>query len=106
MEVKQAMKILHPDTTIQALAEVAYLADFRQSAKIEACDEACDEACVTVCDEIEKLQAENTELRELLNLAVKDIKECKSCINRAKFRNCEECKNCFWNEYFRESKIK
>lgn len=75
MEIEQAMKILHPDTTIQALAEIAYFAGFNQSAKIEACDEACDEACVAVCDEIEKLKAENTSLRDLLKLAVEDLKE-------------------------------
>ncbi len=66
MEIEQAMKILHPDTTLQALAEFAYLAGFRQSVRIEA----CEEACVAVCDEIERLRAENASLRELLKLAV------------------------------------
>ena len=50
MEIEQAMKILHPDTTLQALAEVECLVGFNQGAKREAWDEACDEACVTVCD--------------------------------------------------------
>ena len=58
MKIEQAIKILHPDTTLQALAEVEYLVGFNQGAKREAWDEACDNACVTVCDEIEKLQAE------------------------------------------------
>ena len=115
MEIEQAMKILHPSTTLQALAEVEYFAGFNQSAKREAWDEACDEACVAVCDEIEKLQAENASLRDLLKLAVEDLKlptyccvnclhgsvnediceqfdfDCKSCI--AKDCPCENCKS-------------
>ncbi len=115
MEIEQAMKILHPNTTLQALAEVEYFVGFNQGAKREAWDEACDNACVTVCDEIEKLQAENASLRDLLKLAVEDLKsladccghclhagvnedicirfdlDCKSCI--AKDCPCGNCKN-------------
>ena len=83
MEIEQAMKILHPDTTLQALAEVEYYAGFRQGATLEA----CDEACVAVCDEIERLRAENNIFTQSVGqntssaLTYKDIKTnfCPNC---------------------------
>lgn len=111
MEIEQAMKILHPNTTLQALAEVEYFVGFNQGAKREAWDEACDNACVTVCDEIEKLQAENASLRDLLKLAVENAEEkrekgCEFCsetrpypnvcspAENQRFQNSKFCKYC------------
>lgn len=43
MTIEQAIKILDPATSIEALAEVEYYAGFHGNfAKIEACNEACD----------------------------------------------------------------
>lgn len=42
MTIEEAIKILDPETTRQALAEIEYYAGFRgQEAKIEAVNEAC-----------------------------------------------------------------
>ena len=42
MSVEQAIRILHPDTTVEALAEIGYYAGFRsQEAELEAVNEAC-----------------------------------------------------------------
>lgn len=100
MEIEQAMKILHPDTTLQALAEVAYFAGFNSEiAEIEA----VNDACITVCDEIERLRAENASLRELLKLAVEDLKRptylCENCLHAGVNEdNCIrfdfDCKSC------------
>ena len=103
MEIEQAMKILHPNTTLQALAEVEYFVVFNQIAKREAWDDACVEACITVCDEIEKLQAENASLRDLLKMAVEALKRptylCEYClhagVNEDICIRCElDCKSC------------
>ena len=46
MTYEEAMKILHPDTTFTALAEVEYYGGFNgQEAKIKAVEEACLLAC-------------------------------------------------------------
>lgn len=46
MTYEEARKILHPDTTLQALAEIEYYAGFGgQEAKIKAVEEACSIAC-------------------------------------------------------------
>lgn len=46
MSVEQAIRILHPDTTVEALAEIGYYAGFRsQEAELEAVNEACNVAC-------------------------------------------------------------
>ena len=46
MSVEQAIRILHPDTTVEALAEIGYYAGFRsQDAELEAVNEACNVAC-------------------------------------------------------------
>ena len=46
MTHEEAMKILHPNTTLTALAEVEYYGGFNgQEAKIKAVEEACLLAC-------------------------------------------------------------
>jgi hypothetical protein len=43
---QEAKRILHPDTTTAALAEIAYYAEFHgEEAKLEAVNEACVVAC-------------------------------------------------------------
>lgn len=46
MTNEEAKRILHPDTTLEALTEIEYYAGFRgEQAKREAVDEACKVAC-------------------------------------------------------------
>lgn len=46
MTYEEARKILHPDITLQTLAEIEYYAGFRgRKAKIKAIEEACLIAC-------------------------------------------------------------
>lgn len=48
------------------------------------------------------LQQENERLKELLQLAVGDMKNnCKTCVNRTKWSDSEECKDCQCNEHAR-----
>lgn len=43
MTIQEAIRILDPDTTIEALAEIEYYAGFSgKKAKIHAVDEACE----------------------------------------------------------------
>lgn len=59
MSVEQAIRILHPDTTVEALAEIGYYAGFRsQKAELEAVNEACSVAC----EVIEKYLLEHKEI--------------------------------------------
>lgn len=46
MELKQAMKIIHPDTTFEALAEIRYYAGFKcKEAELDVVNEACEIVC-------------------------------------------------------------
>lgn len=48
MEAKEAIKILHPDTTAKALAEYRRLGGLKEIKK------ATDEACLLACEALEK----------------------------------------------------
>ena len=55
MTNEEAMKILHPGTTLTALAEVEYYGGFNgQEAKIKAVEEACLLACEALEKQIPK----------------------------------------------------
>ena len=55
MTYEEAMKILHPNTTFTALAEVEYYGGFNgQEAKIKAVEEACLIACKALEKQISK----------------------------------------------------
>ena len=55
MTHEEAMKILHPNTTLTALAEVEYYGGFNgQEAKIKAVEEACLLACEALDKQILK----------------------------------------------------
>lgn len=51
MEVKKAIELLHPDTTLQAFEEIRYYAGFRAG---QAELEAYIEACLIACDAMKK----------------------------------------------------
>lgn len=53
-------------------------------------------------DRIPRLQQENEQLRELLRLAVTDVKDkCQCCINRTLYSDNEKCKGCISNSYYK-----
>lgn len=53
MTYEEAKKILHPDTTLETLAEIEYYAGFNgQQAKINA----VNEACLVACEALDKVQ--------------------------------------------------
>ncbi len=57
MTYEEAKRILHPDTTFDALAEIEYYAGFTgKEAKLKAVDEACIIACEALdkCMKMEK----------------------------------------------------
>ena len=51
MTYEQAKKILHPDTTLETLAEIEYYAGFNGE---EAKRKAVDEACLVACESLDK----------------------------------------------------
>lgn len=51
MTYEEAKRILHPDTTLEALAEIEYYGGFNGG---EAKVKACDEACLVACEALEK----------------------------------------------------
>ena len=53
MTLEEARRILHPDTTIAALAEIEYYAGFNGE---EAKYKAVEEACIVACEAMEKLE--------------------------------------------------
>lgn len=59
MSVEQAIRILHPDTTVEALAEIGYYTGFRSK---EAELEAVNEACIVAFEVMEKYLLEHKEI--------------------------------------------
>lgn len=51
MTLQEAIRILHPDTTAEALAEIEYYAGFSGH---DACIKAVEEACVIACEAMGK----------------------------------------------------
>jgi hypothetical protein len=61
MTYEQAKLILHPDTTLVALADIEYYAGFNgEKAKLEAVNEACRVACEALdrCIELSKKEGD------------------------------------------------
>lgn len=55
MTAAEAKRIIHPDTTLEALAEVEYYGEFSgKNAKAAAVDEACLVACAALDKQIPK----------------------------------------------------
>ena len=55
MTAAEAKRIIHPDTTLEALAEIEYYGGFSgENAKIAAVDEACLVACAALDKQIPK----------------------------------------------------
>lgn len=55
MTLTEAIAILHPDTTLAALAKVEYYAGFNGvEAKVKACEAACDVACEVMQRELDR----------------------------------------------------
>ena len=70
MTNEEAIKILHPDTTLTALAEVEYYGGFNgQEAKIKA----VEEACIIACEALEK------QIPKKPYWEIYDGWHCKSC---------------------------
>lgn len=51
MTYEEAKRILHPDTTLEALAEIEFLGGFKGKEKLQ---EAVDEACLMACEALDK----------------------------------------------------
>ena len=52
MSIEEAIRILHPDTTLEALAEIEYYNGFKGAEKVQ---EAVTCACLVACDELRKI---------------------------------------------------
>ena len=97
MTYEEAMKILHPNTTLTALAEVEYYGGFNgQEAKIKAVEEACLLACKALEKQIPK---KLTRTNGGLSIAKKDFyTKCQLCnhniprvVRDARMRFCPFC---------------
>jgi len=92
MKIDEAMRIIHPNTTAQALSAIVYYGGL--AGRQIAVDKYA-EACITVCEHIEQQQSEIKELRELLGLAVGSIYKivmgdrADMCLSCSKFYNCQ-----------------
>lgn len=75
MTYKEAKRILHPDTTREALAEIEFLGGFKGKEKLR---KAVDEACLMACEALDK-QIPQTPL------------DIRAYPNGAKFADCPVC---------------
>lgn len=85
MTAAEAKRILHPDTTIEALAEIEYYGGLSgKNAKIAACDEACLVACVALDKQIPKecVRTKNNPI---------NYNACPICCERVSDNYCPNC---------------
>ena len=75
MTYEEAKRILHPDTTREALAEIEFLGGFKGKEKTR---KAVDEACLVACGALEK------------QIPLKPL-DIRACPNEAKYANCPIC---------------
>lgn len=65
MTAEEAKRIMHPDTTVEALAEIEYYGGFSgKKAQIAAVDEACLVACTALDKQIPKKPYNRVKLGE------------------------------------------
>ena len=78
MSIEEAIRILDPETSADAIAEIEYYAGFNKDMTIEKVNETCEVACgvmrafkklkilyAKVCERCDKLEKENDELTDL-----------------------------------------
>lgn len=78
MSIEEAIRILDPETSADAIAEIEYYSGFNKDKTIEKVNEACEVACgvmrafeklkilyAKVCERCDKLEKENDELTDL-----------------------------------------
>lgn len=74
MDYKEAYEILHPDTTIQKLAEIEYYGGFAgRQKKIEA----VNEACIVACEAMQELQDIKSQMDNNLKIYISELKQAK-----------------------------
>lgn len=66
MTIEEAIRILDPETTAEALAEIEYYAGFSgHTAKVQACSDACEVAVAALREKAEREKNEPLTLDEL-----------------------------------------
>lgn len=78
MTIEEAIRILDPETSSEAIGEIEYYAGFNKDKTIEKVNEACEVACsvmrafeklkvlyAKVCERCDELEKENEELIDL-----------------------------------------
>lgn len=93
MTYEEAKRILHPDTTWEALAEIGFLAGFKSKEKVQ---EEVDEACLVACEALEKqIPMKPTCLNRTQHFENCDVVLCPRCKKRLKMKSkgkyCDKC---------------
>lgn len=91
MTYEEAKRILHPDTTREALAEIEFLGGFRGKQKSR---EAVDEACIMACEALDK-QIPDRHFQNECGCIVD-----YSVLRRAIDKKCKS-KNCYLHDCYR-----
>ena len=93
MTYEEAKRILHPDTTREALAEIEFLGGFKGKEKLR---EAVDEACLMACEALDKqIPQKPINLSNARYDAYCAIFRCPRCKGRLKMKSkgayCDKC---------------
>lgn len=93
MTYEEAKRILHPDTTLEALAEIEFLGGFKGKEKSR---KAVDEACLMACEALDKqIPQRPINLSNATLDAYCAIFRCPRCKGRLKIKSkgacCDKC---------------
>lgn len=93
MTYEEAKRILHPDTTREALAEIEFLGGFKGKEKTR---KAVDEACIMACEALDKqIPQRPINLSNAPLDAYCAIFRCPRCKGRLKMKSkgayCDKC---------------
>ena len=86
MKIEEAIKILHPDTTREAIIEIEYYGGFNGQ---EKAIKAVEEACVVACECMEK-QIPKKPTKEPTLYYENYCPTCKNLLD-VRYKHCTEC---------------
>lgn len=86
MKIEEALRILDPDTSAEALNEIEYYAGFKS---VDAINEAINEACIVACEALNKQIPKAVRIEGIAKVKALDIEYNE--IHTYKCIRCPEC---------------
>ncbi len=91
MTIEEAIRILDPETSVDALTEINYYTGFNREKSIEVVDEACVVACDVMREHLQDEEFYKSSYEDLNEMPKEQIIGLFLKIKRAFNKECERC---------------